>query len=119
MVANNFTLQPDTPTYAQVLAAQGYHVGGFGKFNVCPMPLPHPEDYAYLGFHESVITEDPKWGAYTEWIRTEHPEWFEAALAVAWGQPRMRGPSPDPRYAPENLNPIRNRILGPLHQSTD
>ncbi|MFC1453456.1 sulfatase [Verrucomicrobiota bacterium] len=118
MISNNFTMVPDTATYAQVLGAQGYRVGGFGKFHVCPMPLPHPESYEFLGFHESVITEDPKWGAYTEWIRREHPEHFDTALAVAWGDARMKRPFPDSRYESENVRAVRNRILQPLRENS-
>jgi len=113
MISNNYTMASDTPTYAHVLRHHGYYLGGFGKFHLCPMPLGHPESYEYLGFHESVITEDPKWGAYTEWIRQEHPEHFEEALAVAWGQPR-RSPCPsEPRYEGPALQEIRARILQP------
>jgi arylsulfatase len=118
MIANNYTLPPDTPTYAHLLSSCGYHIGGFGKFHHCPMPLDHPADYSYLGFHESLITEDPKWGPYIEWIRTDHPEWFETALAVAWGVPRSRPPYPNARYAPDSVRAVRERILGPLMKST-
>jgi arylsulfatase A-like enzyme len=113
MVSNNYLLPPDTATYAQVLAHHGYRVGGFGKFHLAPMPLSHPEGLAYLGFGETAITEDTKWGAYMDWIQSEHPEHFEEALAVAWGQPRTPPERRDPRYAPERINEIRARILGP------
>ncbi len=114
MISNNFTQPSDTPTYAHVLAYHGYHVGGFGKFHHCPMPLKHPEDYSYLGFDETVITEDPKWGAYIKWIRDEHPDHLEEALAVAWGHPRNWEEIPEPYNTPQALGELRQRILGPL-----
>lgn len=114
MIGNNYTLNSDTPTYAQVLKHHGYHMGGFGKFHQCPMPLPHPPDYSHLGFDETVITEDLKWGDYTEWIRTEHPKHFDAALAVAWHEPKMHKPLPDPRYKNEYVQQVRENILDPL-----
>ncbi|MBT3295973.1 MAG: sulfatase-like hydrolase/transferase [Verrucomicrobia bacterium] len=118
MIGNNFTLNSDTPTYAQVLKYHGYHTGGFGKFHQCPMPLPHPADFSHLGFDESVITEDPKWGAYTEWIRTHHPEHFDAALAVAWHEPKMHTPLPDERYENEYVQEVRREILDPLRTAS-
>lgn len=118
MISNNYTMVSDTPTYAHVLRHHGYYIGGFGKFHLCPMPLEHPESYEYLGFDESVITEDPKWGAYTEWVRQEHPEHFEAALAVAWGRPRRSPCEAEPRYEWEALQAIRSRILAPLRQAS-
>lgn len=114
MVSNNYTLPADTATYAQVLGHHGYHVGGFGKFHHSPMPLPHPPDFAYLGFDETVITEDPKWEAYIDWIRTEHPEHLEEALAVAWGNPRTWEGVPAPYNTPEALRELRQHILKPL-----
>ena len=118
MISNNYTLVPDTPTFAQVLGHRGYRSGGFGKFHLCPMPLAHPESYAHLGFDESVITEDPKWGDYVEWIRQEHSEHFDAALAVAWGMPRGAQRQPDPRYDDEYIQQARARILQPLRSAS-
>ncbi len=117
MISNNFTLNSDTPTYAQVLKYHGYHTAGFGKFHQCPMPLPHPPNYSHLGFDETVITEDPKWGAYTEWIRTNHPEYFDAALAVAWHEPKMHKPLPDKRYQNNYVQDIRQKILDPIRSA--
>lgn len=117
MISNNFTLNSDTPTYAQVLKHHGYHTGGFGKFHQCPMPVPHPSDLSHLGFDETVITEDPKWGAYTEWIRTHHPEHFDAALAVAWHEPKMHTPLPDERYDNEYVTAVRREILDPIRSA--
>jgi arylsulfatase A-like enzyme len=39
---------------------------------------------AHLGFDESVVSEDPKWGPWTDWIKTKHPEHYDEALAMAW-----------------------------------
>ncbi len=119
IVTNNFVLTPSTPTYAHVLGKAGYRVGGFGKFHVTPMPLPHPPDLRYLGFDQVAITEDPKWGAYISWIETEHPEHFETALAMAWGDPRGPLPAhPDPRYRQPRLAQIRERVLGPRRRAS-
>lgn len=89
VITNNFVLRPDTPTYAQALRLAGYRTGAFGKFHQTSMALPLPADFSYLGFDESVPTEDPKLGPWLDWIRREHPAWFEAALAVSWPMPYL------------------------------
>ena len=87
MVTNNYALATDVPTYAHVLQAHGYRTGGFGKFHQHPMPLGVPENVAYLGFDESILSEDPKWGPWLEWMERRHPEHLDNALALAWGPP--------------------------------
>lgn len=114
MITNNYVLPSDHATYAHVLQHHGYHVGGFGKFHHCPMPLPHPASYAHLGFDESVITEDPKWEAYIDWVRERHPEHLEAALAVAWGTPRTWAEIPEAYRSNEALHALRQKIVAPL-----
>ncbi len=93
IITNNYTLLPDNTTYAQVLQALGYRTGGFGKFHQTPMHTPVPESLTYLGFGESTVTEDPKW-PWLDWVAREHPEHYEAALAMCWDWPNH--PS-DPR----------------------
>lgn len=87
VVTNNLEITADNPTYPQVLQSCGYKTGGFGKFHHTCMCLPHPEDFKYLGFDETMITEDPKWGDYLEWIKKDHPEHYRAALAMCWDLP--------------------------------
>lgn len=84
VVTNNQVLRADTPTYAHILRRQGYRTGGFGKFHQTPMHMPVPGDLDYLGFDEAAVAEDPKWGAWLDWVKVEHPEHYDAALAVAW-----------------------------------
>ena len=87
VTTNNMLLNTDTPTYAHVLKHYGYRTGGFGKFHQTPMMIPLPADLNYLGFDESIPTEDPKWGPWIEWISKEHPEHLDVALAHAWQWP--------------------------------
>ncbi len=113
IVENNLVLQDDCPTVAHVLRHRGYRTAGFGKFHLTPMQQPHPSSLDYLGFDEAMITEDPKWGEYIDWIEREHPEHFETALAVAWGEPRQTPrANEDPRRRGAELKEIRQRILG-------
>jgi len=111
MISNNYALATDTPTYARVLQQQGYRTGGFGKFHQHPMPLGLPESADYLGFTESVLSEDPKWGPYLDWVEREHGQYFEQALAMAWGPP--------PGTPPERIGQwqqARVKVLEPIKQ---
>jgi len=113
VTTNNYVLRTAMPTYAHVLQRQGYRTGGFGKFHQTPMHMP-VADMAHLGFDESVVTEDPKWGPWTDWIKREHPEHYDAALALAW-------PFWPNHPAPADLaraKRARNRILVPLMKAS-
>lgn len=83
---NNFVLNPDLPTYAHVLGANGYHVGGFGKFHHAPHVAMPPKDYRHLGFHETSIVEDTKWGDWVDWVADTYPEHLDKALCLCPGQ---------------------------------
>jgi len=117
--SNNFTLQTDMPTFAQMLRENGYRTGGFGKFHLAPMPMAHPKDYDYLGFDETVITEDPKLGAYLDWIEKEHPEHYETAFAMSWNIPWMKDYGPDHRDMEDEWRKAREKIIKPLEESTE
>lgn len=84
---NNLEFAGDMPTYPQVLSRAGYRVGGFGKFHHSDMGQPLPRDFAHLGFHESIPSEDPKTGAWLEWVEKVAPEHYEKALAMSWPMP--------------------------------
>lgn len=86
---NNSALDPQTtPTYAMVLQAHGYRTGSFGKMHQTPMSEPEPDDLKFLGFDEAVVSEDPKWGPWIDWVKEKHPEYFEMAVGMAWGGAR-------------------------------
>ncbi len=114
VVDNNYVLSSDLPTYAMVLAAYGYSTGAFGKLHQTPMTLDLPRDFSHLGFHESVVTEDPKWGPWIEWIRTEHPDRYAQALSMCW-DPSLR--SLDRKTIRERES-ARNEHLLPRQQSS-
>lgn len=118
IVTNNLELRADMPSFTHVLQQQGYRTGGFGKFHLTSMAMPHPENLEYLGFDESIITEDPKLGAYLDWIEKEHPEHYETALGLCWDSPWME------EYGPkkQNIKPAwlkaRKKIRDPLEQAS-
>jgi len=94
IVSNNYALQSDNPTYAHVLRGQGYRTGAFGKIHQTPMPWAVPTDLDFLGFDEAIISEDPKWGPWIDWVRAKHPEHYAEALAMTNGHGGRQGPYP-------------------------
>ncbi len=91
VVSNNYALQSDNPTYAHVLREHGYRTGAFGKMHQTPMSWPPPTSLGFLGFDEVVISEDPKWGPWIDWVREHHPEHYAAALAMTNGHGGRQG----------------------------
>jgi arylsulfatase A-like enzyme len=112
VVANNLELTADNPTYPQVLQSSGYRTGGFGKFHHTCMSLPHPENFKRLGFDETMISEDPKWGGYLDWIKTDHPEHYRAALSMCWDLPFV-----DQKLRDENADAIAEYLKEKKEQS--
>ncbi len=92
VTTNNYALQSDNPTYAHVLRRRGYRTGGFGKFHQTPMLWPVPTSLDFLGFDEAVVSEDPKWGPWIDWVHEKYPEHYAAALAMTNGHSGRQGP---------------------------
>ncbi|MHB1357234.1 MAG: sulfatase family protein [Anaerolineae bacterium] len=113
IITNNYALATDNPTYARVLQAHGYRTGGFGKFHQTPMHCPVPRNVAFLGFDESVVTEDPKWGPWIDWVARVYPEHLPTALAMAWGWPNH----PKPAQAALSAK-LRREILNPIQATS-
>lgn len=88
---NNLELPRSNRTYAHALRQVGFRLGCFGKLHQTSMALPLPDNARFLGFDEAALTEDPRQGAWLEWIRREHPAHYEAALATSWPVPYVRG----------------------------
>ncbi|MCL5270340.1 MAG: sulfatase-like hydrolase/transferase [bacterium] len=82
VVTNNVALQSDNPTYAHELRGQGYRTGVFGKIHQTPMHWAPPSSLDFLGFDEAIISEDPRWSPYIDWVKANHPEHYAAALAT-------------------------------------
>jgi arylsulfatase A-like enzyme len=118
VVKNNLVLQPDQLTYTQILQRNGYRTGGFGKFHHDPMHLPPPANYQHLGFDETVITEDPKLGAWLDWIKQDHPEYYETALAVSWPMPWASSYGSQQENLLPQINAAREKILNPIIQQS-
>ena len=114
IISNNYALATDMPTYAHVLQENGYRTGGFGKFHQTPMHMPTPKEISFLGFDESLVTEDPKW-PWLAWIEKEHPEYLEEALSMCWAF----WPSHPRAEKADMAVEARKKILGPIKAASD
>lgn len=81
---NNIDMSPELIHFTNFLKDDGYKTGGFGKFHFTDMQKPLPEDMSAFGFDKSVISDDTKYGKWLEWIKQDHPEYYEKALALTW-----------------------------------
>lgn len=113
IVTNNLLLGDEMPTYPMILQRHGYRTGGFGKFHQTSMQLPLPSSFDYLGFDESIPTEDPRLGPWLDWIEREHPEYYGPALATCWGMPYMAWYGPDKRDLRAEWEAARAEFLEP------
>ena len=116
LITNNYALPTDTPTFPHLLQARGYRTGGFGKFHQHPMPMPVIREAPFLGFDESIVSEDRKWGAWLDWVEREAPEHFETALALTWGAPQTGDPAR--AHQADRKQAAAQRILGPCKQAS-
>jgi arylsulfatase len=119
VATNNLVLTTDDPTFGHILQRNGYRVGGFGKFHLTPMQQTLPEDFAYLGFDESVPTEDPKLGPWLDWVEAEHPEHYETALAVSWPMQWAGEYGRDGRDLLPAMAAAREKILAPRRSASE
>lgn len=113
IVTNNLLLGAEAPTYPMVLQRLGYRTGGFGKFHLTSMQLPLPDDFAYLGYDESIPTEDPRLGPWLDWIAREHPDYYGPALATCWPMPYIDRYGPDKRDLRPAWEAARAEFLQP------
>lgn len=113
ITTNNLELSNAHPTYVDVLRSEGYYTGGFGKFHQSPMQHPLPMDFSSLGFDESIPTEDPKLGPWLDWIRDEHPNYFDQALAVSWPMPYISSYGIGKEDLRQRMQMARKRYLEP------
>ncbi|MCC5844989.1 MAG: sulfatase-like hydrolase/transferase [Verrucomicrobia bacterium] len=116
---NNYELKSDIPTLFQVLQADGYKTGGFGKFHLTSMGAPLPPDFSSLGFNETAATEDPKLGPWIDWVRREYPEDAEHALSITWpiDYSRQYGVTNEDLFS--RIQTARRNILQPIRAASD
>ncbi|MHA6480920.1 sulfatase family protein [Paenibacillus sp. strain BS8-2] len=116
---NNLVLTEDLPTFAHVLKGEGYRTGAFGKFHLTPMQRPLPKDFAYLGFDQSIGTEDSKLGPWLDWVEREHPAHFDKALAVSWPMPYISEYGEEGRNLRPAWDEAHEKYMKPLREQSD
>ena len=84
LLENGYALDPSLPTFMQALQRGGWRTGAFGKVHLHPHHAGLWPDYRPYGFDVQYNTEDPRGGMWLDWIRSEHPEHFDATLAAVW-----------------------------------
>lgn len=81
-----YALSPELPTFMGALSEAGWHTAACGKLHLRPHWESLEPDYRPYGFSEQHITEDPRGGAWLDWVRAEHPEHFRAVLTTIWAR---------------------------------
>ncbi len=84
VLENGYQLDPELPTFMQVLQRGGWWTGALGKVHFQPHFRTLTPDYHPYGFDVVHNTEDGRGGEWLDWIEREHPEHYESALATIW-----------------------------------
>ena len=112
VLQNGYSLDPELPTFMRLLQQSGRRTGAFGKVHLHPHFAGVHPDYSPYGFDETHITEDPRAGDWLDWIRAEHPEHEEAALATIWCSdvPELQRYGPDQEDLSSRIKRIRSEF---------
>ena len=84
VIENGYSLSPDIPNFMQALRRQGYQCGALGKVHFQPHYQGFHHDLSAYGFNHQMITEDHRGGPWLDWIRDQHPDYLDQALATIW-----------------------------------
>ncbi|SEQ00827.1 Arylsulfatase A [Streptomyces sp. yr375] len=101
-----YRLDPAVPTFMQSLQSAGWTTAAFGKLHFLPQLEAIAPDYRPYGFDVVDNTEDTRAGAWLDWVRETHPQWYDAAKATVWMTmvPELED------YGPDHEN-LRDEIL--------
>lgn len=97
VLLNGFNLEPSIPTFMQALHEGGWRTGAFGKLHLRSQYESLFPDYRPYGFEVQHVTENARGGKWLEYVRTEHPDHFDAVLSTIWARsfPGFRSHGPD------------------------
>jgi choline-sulfatase len=79
-----YRLDPSMPTFMRALQQSGWTTAAFGKLHFVPQLESIAPDYRVYGFDRVDNTEDTRAGAWLDWVRDTHPQWYDAAKATVW-----------------------------------
>ncbi|MHC4886600.1 MAG: sulfatase-like hydrolase/transferase [Planctomycetota bacterium] len=117
VLENGYELDPQLPTFMQVLQGNGWKTGAFGKVHLQPHFKGLNPDYRPYGFDVTHITEDSRGGEWLDWVEETYHEHYEAVLAAIWPTaiPEFECYGRDRR----NLRERIDRIRGAFDWATD
>jgi arylsulfatase A-like enzyme len=112
-----YDLDPGVPTFMRALQEAGHRTGAFGKLHFRTQLEGLNPDYRPYGYDVTEITEDPRAGAWLDWVRVTHPEHYTAAQATVWMTmvPELRAYGPDR----EDLAAEIERVRGAFGWATE
>lgn len=84
VLQNGYELDPSIPTFMRILQNSGWRTGAFGKIHLHSHYRSLYPDYRPYGWDVVCNTEDPRGGVWLDWVKQEHPECYEKALATVW-----------------------------------
>ncbi|MFP4027852.1 MAG: sulfatase [Candidatus Brocadiia bacterium] len=112
VLQNGYRLDPNLPTFMQMLQKDGYSTAAFGKVHLHPHFAGVHPDYREYGFDVTHITEDPRAGEWLDWFEQNHAEHFESALATIWCAdiPELKSYGPEKRDLSSRIKTIRDEF---------
>ena len=84
VLTNGYRLDPELPTFMNLLQEGGYRTGVAGKVHVRPLFAGLFPDYTRYGFDVAHVTEDARGGEWLDWVAEHHPQHYDAELATIW-----------------------------------
>ena len=79
-----YRLDPSIPTFMNALRRDGWMTSAVGKVHLLPQLEGVRPDYRPYGFDVLDVSEDPRAGAWLDWVKERHPEHYSAALSTVW-----------------------------------
>ncbi len=84
VLENGYFLDPELPTFMRAVQDAGWRTGAFGKVHLRPHYAGVFPDFRPYGFDITHITEDARGGEWLEWVKSNHADHYETALATIW-----------------------------------
>jgi arylsulfatase A-like enzyme len=81
---NGIELDPNIPTFMQILQTSGWRTGNFGKLHYKAHFNGPYHDYKPYGFDEVYEVADMRAGDWLDWVEENYPEYYEKALSIVW-----------------------------------